>query len=71
MIRPEDYRVPIPEEIKMFANDLAKEITDKFPGWGFAIMLFKFQGEEFMWISNADRQDMLKALQEFIQKQGS
>ena len=36
--------------------------------WGFALMLFSFEGPEFTWISNASRADMVKMMQEFIQK---
>jgi len=35
---------------------------------GFALMLFSFEGPEFTWISNAQRDDMIKALREFISK---
>jgi hypothetical protein len=34
--------------------------------WGFALMLFSFDGPEFSWISNAQRADMVKTMQEFI-----
>lgn len=34
--------------------------------WGFALMIFSFNGPEFTWISNAQRADMVKAMQEFI-----
>lgn len=34
--------------------------------WGFALMLFSFDGPEFTWISNAQRADMVKTMQEFI-----
>jgi hypothetical protein len=36
--------------------------------WGFALMIFSFDGEEFTWISNAERADMVKAMQEFINR---
>jgi hypothetical protein len=36
--------------------------------WGFALMIFSFDGPEFTWISNAQRADMVKAMQEFITK---
>jgi len=39
--------------------------------WGFALMIFNFNGAEFTWISNAQRADMLKALKEFIAKHES
>jgi hypothetical protein len=36
---------------------------------GFALMLFSFEGPEFTWVSNAQRADMLKVLEEFVQRQ--
>jgi len=36
--------------------------------WGFALFVFSFDGPEFTWISNANRQDMIKSLREFIAK---
>jgi hypothetical protein len=36
--------------------------------WGFALMIFSFDGPEFTWISNAQRADMVKAMQEFISR---
>ena len=35
---------------------------------GFALMVFSFDGPEFTWISNAQRDDMIRALEEFIAK---
>ena len=31
-------------------------------------MIFSFDGPEFTWVSNAQRDDMIKALREFIHK---
>jgi hypothetical protein len=36
--------------------------------YGFALMLFSFEGPEFTYISNADRDDMIRVLEEFIAK---
>jgi hypothetical protein len=36
--------------------------------WGFALMIFSFDGPEFTWISNAQRSDMVKTMQEFISR---
>lgn len=36
--------------------------------WGFALMIFSFEGPEFTWISNAQRADMVKTMQEFISR---
>jgi len=35
---------------------------------GFALMIFAFDGPEFTWVSNANRADMVKAMQEFINR---
>jgi len=34
--------------------------------WAFGLFIFSFEGPEFTWISNADRADMVKTMQEFI-----
>ena len=39
--------------------------------YGFCLFLFSFNGPEMTFISNADRADMVKALEEFIQRQRS
>jgi hypothetical protein len=57
-------------------RDIAKSLQvafDRFQGrnkekWGFALMIFSFDGPEFTWISNAQRADMVKAMQEFISR---
>jgi hypothetical protein len=36
--------------------------------YGFAIFLFSFDGPEFTWLSNAEREDMIKVLKELIDK---
>jgi hypothetical protein len=36
--------------------------------YGFALMLFSFEGPEFTWISNAERATMVKTMQEFINR---
>jgi hypothetical protein len=58
------------------ARDIAKLLERALDGFresngnkmGFALMLFSFDGPEFTWISNAQRDDMIKALREFIAK---
>lgn len=58
------------------SRDIAKSLQvafDRFgqksnEKWGFGLFLFSFEGPEFTWISNAQRKDMVKALQEFIQR---
>lgn len=36
--------------------------------YGFAILLFSFDGPEFTWLSNAERVDMVNALEEMLLK---
>jgi hypothetical protein len=38
------------------------------PGWGFGLMFFEFKGPESTWISNCNRQDMVKALRELADR---
>jgi hypothetical protein len=74
-----DYRVPIPEVIHHILNRTAGVLGRVLPaGWGFTVLLFEYNhGDEpgrdyaMSYISSAQRADMLKAMQEFIQKQSS
>lgn len=68
-----DYRVPIPPEVKKTLNDIAARIGDALPpGWGFGLLIFSFgENGTMTWISNAERADMILAMQEFIAKQGA
>jgi hypothetical protein len=57
-------------------RDIAKSLQvafDRFQRgnkekWGFALMIFSFDGPEFTWISNAQRATMVEAMQEFINR---
>lgn len=52
-------------------QDIASEVNDRIPvGYGFVVMCFKFNtGEDRLeYCSNGRREDVLKALQEFIDK---
>lgn len=42
-----------------------RELQKKY---GFALMVFAFEGPEFTYISNAEREGMIKALNEFLAK---
>lgn len=64
-------------EMEFASREIAKTLERAFLSfqkiggsekWGFALMIFSFEGPEFTWISNAQRADMVKALQEFIQR---
>ena len=64
-----------PEEVRKLeaaARDLGEVLSracNDFGGphrWGFALVLFRFDGGELSYVSNADRADMLRMFQEFI-----
>ncbi|MFC0694750.1 hypothetical protein [Paraburkholderia humisilvae] len=48
-------------------NEIGSILGDVFKGKGFALLVFDFGPDGMMnWLSNADRDDMLVALREFI-----
>lgn len=59
------------EEIQTLLKKLATFLHGIMPSqeWGFALLVFKFREQDFFWISDADRQDMIKALREFIKRE--
>jgi len=69
----EDYRVPVPDDIKEKLNDLGRLLKRQMPeGWGFALLMFTYGEQGSMaYLSSAPREDMLKAMQEFMKVQGS
>jgi hypothetical protein len=56
----------IESTLRKLATGLATDIPD---GWGFTLFIVEFgeKGSTF-YISNTNRQDMIKAMQEFIDK---
>lgn len=58
--------------VKARLRNIAKNIDDRLPdGFGFCLLTFPFgeqEGGEIMYVSNADRQDIVKAMKEWIQK---
>ena len=48
-------------------NDSTK-ITGGTPKYGFALLLFSFTGEELTWISNAERADMIRLIEELLER---
>lgn len=60
------------KELEEGARKLGRVIATGLPeGVGFALLLFDFGADgNLTWISNAQRDDMLKALQEFMRKVG-
>ena len=69
----EDYRVPVPDKVKNTLRKLGKIIGKSLPeGWGFTLLIFEFgEGGTLTYLSNADREDVLATMQEFIRKQAS
>lgn len=68
----EDFQVKnalIEEQLKR----IGREIKEKMPeNWGFTIMMFDLNTNSgsMFYLSSAERGDMIKAMQEFISKQG-
>ena len=61
------------EYIKGKLQNIAKNIDKELPeGFGFALLTFKFDVEldtsELMYVANANRQDIVKAMKEWIEK---
>lgn len=60
------------ETVKRRMNTIAKKIDDELPdGQGFCVLAFSFgdaDGRQLMYASNADRLDIIKAMQEWIDK---
>lgn len=61
------------EYIKGKLQNIAQNIDKELPeGFGFALLTFRFNAEpdtsELMYVANADRQDIVKAMKEWIEK---
>lgn len=60
-----------PEEfVKGKMQEIAKKVNDELPvGFGFVVLSFSFDKPGLMmYVSNADRQDIVKAMKEWIEK---
>lgn len=71
---PPGHRVPVPEQIVQWGNAVAAGLDDVLPRpWKFALYIFECQDEpggRMFWISGAQRADVVKALQEWIAREG-
>ena len=60
------------EVIKGTMTTIAKKVDDELPeGFGFCVLVFPFgktEDGQMMYISNADRLDIVKAMEEWIEK---
>lgn len=72
----DDFRIDTPRSVRRALQVLATKISNALPeGWGFALLVFTFEGHigdpnQVAYVSNAQRQDMVKAMQEFLRRQG-
>lgn len=60
------------EEVKKRMTTIAKKVDDELPeGYGFCVLAFSFgnaKDRQLMYVSNADRLDIVKAMEEWIAK---
>lgn len=60
------------ENIKRKMQTIAKKVDDEIPdGFGFCVLVFPFgktEDGQMMYASNADRLDIVKAMEEWIEK---
>ena len=58
------------QKIEELLRDIGRRIKSRMPaGYGFALQIFQFEGPEFFYISWAERDGMVKALQGFLDDQ--
>ena len=58
------------EEVEKLLKDIGQRLKSAMPpGYGFNLMIFTFgEGGNMFYCSNAQREDMIRAMQEFIAK---
>lgn len=60
------------EKTNAIMQDIAKEISQKLPeGMGFALLAYEFgevDDKKMLYVSNSNREDVLKAMLEFVNK---
>lgn len=72
MVATRDFRTALPPEVVEAGNDLARQIDSGIPpGWGFTLLIWERDGRSVFYISNAEREGMVAALQEFLRGQAS
>jgi hypothetical protein len=66
-----NYTTPDPDHIQSLMNDIGHRIGERMPaGYGFMLMIFNYgEGGSMFYISSGEREDMMRAMREFIQKQ--
>ena len=65
------YTTPDAAEFKPLLQDLGRLIGGMLPtGWGFTLLMFTFgAGGSLFYISNAQREDVLNTMREFLQRE--
>jgi hypothetical protein len=58
------------EKVEELLRDLGRKLKDAMPpGYGFSLLMFGFSpNNELFYVSSAQREDMIRTMQEFIQK---
>jgi len=61
------------DEAKRLLQDIGVRLlaATKDSGFGFTLLVFSYNGPEMFYASSANREDMCKAMQEFIDKYGT
>jgi hypothetical protein len=62
-----------PEYIREKIRDFGRKVKAECPpGWGYTVLMFDYNTEDgsMVYFSSANREDMIKALKEFIEKAG-
>jgi hypothetical protein len=59
------------EEIEQQLKAVGRAVKDNMPdGWGFTLFMFSYGADGSMfYLSSANREDMVKAMKEFIERQ--
>ena len=60
------------EQARSMLQEIARDINNKLPeGFGFTLLAYEFgdeDGRKMLYVSNSDRDDIKKAMQEFIEQ---
>lgn len=67
------------EQVRGMMQKIARTVDSMIPeGFGFGVLVFEFDktgeepsGKEMHWVSNARRDDVARAMQEFVKREGN
>jgi hypothetical protein len=69
---PNEFEVRDPEVeglVDQIGGKIDESIKHVAPGYGFALLIFEFGGGNLFYTSSAERENVLDAMQEFVNKQ--